>query len=111
MIGEGLQITFATKDIEKLCTDVRYQRKKLSEKEMKGVQRRYAQLRTVKTVAELSQLTGQWHSLGGNRKGQYAGRVTGNKRFIIRGTDSPGMNGHWNACRSIEIIEVNFDYH
>lgn len=111
MIEARLQITFATEDIEKLCTDIKYQRKRLSEKEAKSVRKRYTQLRAVETVAELSKLTGRWHALGGNRKGQYAGHVTGNKRFIIRGTDSAGMNGQWNACRAIEVVEVSFDYH
>ncbi|GAA2024259.1 hypothetical protein GCM10009720_00020 [Yaniella flava] len=106
-----MQITFATPEIEKLCTDAKYQRRKLSQDEAKGVQRRYNQLRGAETVGELAHQPGKWHPLVGDRAGEYGGHVTRNKRMVIRGVDEAGLNKQWNECRAIEILEVNFDYH
>lgn len=104
-------ITYANKEIKKLCTDEKYQSKKLSKNIVNKLRKRYQELRIAETVMDLKDGPGKWHALHENLAGHFAATLSGNERIIVRGTDEAGNNKQWHECRAVKVVAIGRDYH
>lgn len=98
---------YADKKLEKLCTDEREMLKKRGD--IAGRLRlRVKALELASTVGELSthDPLGEWHQLGADRDGQWAGKLSRNERLLIRPQDT---SEPWNSV-TVTVIEID-DYH
>ena len=104
-----MQITYASKTIQRLCEEDKYQRKQLGEKRAKRLKVRLAELRAVNNVSQLQQ--GRPHALSEDRAGQYSVDLDGPKRLLFVPTDQPpptlpsgGID--WKQVSSVRLLEI-----
>lgn len=85
-----MELRFATRDLERTCTDARRMQKALGAQMAKALRLRIAELLRVEEMADLLLGTGRWEELTADRAGQWSARLTGNWRLIVEpdGTDS-----------------------
>lgn len=102
-----LEVQYEHKKLKKLCTDEREMKKKRSDIAGK-LRLRIKALETAKSVRELSthDPLGEWHQLSADRDGQWAGKLSGNYRLVIRPHDATEP---WNSV-TVTVIEID-DYH
>lgn len=105
-----MEISHASKEIERLCTDEKYQKKKLG-RMAKAVQLRYQELRIASSVSDLFDSPGRWSSKDEDLAGYVAGHLSRNHRILITGTDEAGTIHDWPNCKAVEVMEVGTDYH
>lgn len=98
-----MRVDFASRDLERICTDGRYMRKKLGAEVAKTLRLRVAELMSVTHVRDLLEGTGRWEELKGDRRGTWSARLSANWRLIIR----PGEQGRQATVTVIDIA----DYH
>lgn len=81
-------LTYISRELERICEDERVMRKKRADIEKK-LRLRINALRQCTKLGELreSDPGGHWHRLGGDRDGQWAGRVSFNERVVIEPTE------------------------
>lgn len=96
-------MSFATRELERRCTDARQMQKSLGAERAKKLQLRLDDLRAAEKMADLLQMTGRWEELKGDRAGQWSARLTGNWRVIVE----PGEEGEEVVVLVVEIV----DYH
>ena len=82
-----MQITYASKTIQRLCEEAKYQSKQLGEKRAKRLKNRLAELRAVHNVSQLQ--LGRPHALSADRAGQYSVDLDGPMRLLFEPTDQP----------------------
>lgn len=102
-----LRVEYGDAKLEKLCTDEREMQKKRADIAPK-LKLRVKALETVDSVGDLQtdDPLGYWHELSTDRKGYWAGKVSGNQRLVI----SPDGDGKsWEAV-AVTVIEIT-DYH
>ncbi|QTX05811.1 type II toxin-antitoxin system RelE/ParE family toxin [Agromyces archimandritae] len=97
-----MQLEFATRDLERVCTDPRRMQARFRADVARALKRRLAELSYVDEPADLLLGTGRWEELHGDRSGQWSARLTRNWRLIVRPVD--------RAVVTVEIIEI-VDYH
>ncbi|MEV8359889.1 type II toxin-antitoxin system RelE/ParE family toxin [Microbacterium sp. NPDC076895] len=96
-----MEIGYATRDLERLCTDERRMQKHLGAQVAKTLKLRIAELRYVQEMKDLLLGTGKWEELKADRAGQWSARLTANWRLIVE-----------PASDSITIIIIEIiDYH
>ncbi len=80
----------------------------------KKIMQRLAEVDAATCLEELRQAPGKWHELTGDRKGQLACSLTGNRRLIFSPKTPPsgGAGGglDWNGIVELTVVEV-VDYH
>ena len=96
-----MRVDFASRELERICTDSRYMRRKLGAQVAKTLRLRVAELMSVTHVRDLLEGTGRWEELKGDRGGTWSARLSANWRLIIR----PGEQGQQATVLDIE------DYH
>lgn len=98
---------YADKKLEKLCTDEREMRKTRGDIANR-LRLRIKALETAETVGELStnDPLGNWHQLGADRVGQWAGKLSDNYRLLICPHDG---SEPWNSV-TVTVIDID-DYH
>lgn len=96
-----MEIGYATRDLERLCTDERRMQKHLGAQVAKTLKLRIAELRYVQEVKDLLLGTGKWEELKADRAGQWSARLTANWRLIVEPA---------NDSITVTIIEI-IDYH
>lgn len=96
-----MRVDFASRELERICTDSRYMRRKLGAQVAKTLRLRVAELMSVTHVRDLLEGTGRWEELRGDRAGTWSARLSANWRLIIR----PGEHGQHATVLDIE------DYH
>ncbi|MEU2203688.1 type II toxin-antitoxin system RelE/ParE family toxin [Microbacterium oleivorans] len=96
-----MEIGYATRDLERLCTDERRMQKHLGAQVAKTLKLRIAELRYVQEMKDLLLGTGKWEELKADRAGQWSARLTANWRLIVE----PANDGI-----TVTIIEI-IDYH
>jgi len=104
-----MQITYASKTIQRLCEEDKQQRKQLGEKRAKRLKNRLNELRAVVDVSQLQ--LGRPHPLSGDRAGQFSVDLDGPIRKLFEPTDQPpptleagGID--WKAVSSVRILEI-----
>jgi proteic killer suppression protein len=101
-----MQITFATKAIQRLCEEEKHQLKQLGDKRLKN---RLSELRAVQNVSQWQ--LGRPHALTGDRAGQYSVDLDGPMRLMFEPTDQPpptllagGID--WQQVTSVRLLEI-----
>ena len=104
-----MQITYASKTIQRLCEEDKHQRKHLGDKRAKRLKNRLNELRAVETVSQLR--LGRPHPLSGDRGGQFSVDLDGPMRLLFEPTDQPppmhpagGID--WQQVRSVRLLEI-----
>ena len=104
-----MQITYASKKIQRLCEQDKHQRKELGEKRAKRLKTRLNELRAVENVSQLQ--LGRPHALTEDRAGQYSVDLDGPMRLLFEPTDQPpptlpsgGID--WQQVSSVRLLEI-----
>ena len=97
-----MEVRYATRKIEKICTNDREMKRKLDADIAKKLRLRIVELHNVESFADLLRGTGRWEQLTGDRAGQWSARLTANWRLIV--TDEGG------SPVDARVIEIT-DYH
>ena len=104
-----MQITYASKTIQRLCEEDKHQRKQLGENRAKRLKNRLNELRAVANVSQLQ--LGRPHPLSGDRAGQFSVDLDGPMRLLFEPTDQPpptleagGID--WKQVSSVRILEI-----
>ena len=104
-----MQITFATKAIQRLCEEEKHQLKQLGTKRAKRLKNRLSELRAVQNVSQLQ--LGRPHALTEDRAGQYSVDLDGPMRLLFEPTDQPpptlaagGID--WQQVTSVRLLEI-----
>ena len=110
-----MDISYANRRIEKICTDEKVARKELGHDGAKVLKLRLEQIRDSANLEDLRLLPGAWHELSGNRKGQLACSITKLKRLVFMPANDPipiksdgGLD--WSEVTAVMNIEI-VDYH
>lgn len=97
-----MELRYADNELERQCTDARYMQRKLGAQRAKALKLRLNELRQVEKMSDLLLLAGKWDSKTADRAGQWAGRLTGNWRVVVRPLSE--------TAAVVEILEI-VDYH
>lgn len=104
-----MQITYASKTIQRLCEEDKHQRKQLGEKRAKRLKNRLNELRAVENVSQLQ--LGRPHPLTGDRARQFSVDLDGPMRLLFEPAELPtpqlpsgGID--WQQVRSVRIQEI-----
>lgn len=97
-----MQLDFADRELERICTDARYMQRKLGTQVAKALKLRIAELRYGTEMQDLLVGTGRWEELTGDRSGQWSARLTANWRLVVRPE-------HRDVV-AVVIVEIT-DYH
>jgi plasmid maintenance system killer protein len=110
-----LEITFATKKLEKLMNSDEQLRISYGAKKAEQLRRRLDDLDAAVCLEDMRELPGRCEELTSDRKGELSMRVSANDRLIFRPDHDPlprkpdgGLD--WNRVTRIVILEV-VDYH
>lgn len=107
-----MDIYFASKKLEKLCSDSREAVKVLGADSARKLRGRLADLQAADTVSEL--VAGRPHPLTGNRAGQFALDLAGGQRLVFQpkraGAAKAPTTPDWKRVTAVEIIFIG-DYH
>ncbi|MDQ1075156.1 MULTISPECIES: type II toxin-antitoxin system RelE/ParE family toxin [Microbacterium] len=102
-----MEVRYGDRDLEKLCTNERWLRRKRQDIASRLPLRIKAleEARSFEDLAVLDPL-GDWHSLTGDRAGTWAGKLSRNWRLIVR------PHGAEDALAAVEVIVLEItDYH
>lgn len=97
-----MKLRYATRDLERVCTDTRRMQKVLGINVAKKLRLRVAELTYVEEMADLLDGPGRWEQLKADRGQQWSARLTGNWRLIVE----PEV-GNEPVVLVVEIV----DYH
>lgn len=97
-----MDVRYATRDLERICTDARRMQRVLGAQVAKALKLRITELTRVEEMADLSLGTGRWEELKADRAGQWSARLTGNWRLIVE--------PHVDERVAVLVIEI-IDYH
>ena len=71
-----MEVRYTDRKIEKICTNEREMKRKLSQSVAKRLRLRIAELYNAESFDDLLQGTGRWETLSGDRVGQWSARLT-----------------------------------
>lgn len=102
-----MEIYYATKALEKLCTDEKEMAKKRADIADK-LKLRVNALREAKDFVDLQRIDqgGKWHELQANLAGAWSGRLSRNWRLLVR----PDGDGQPEERNEATILDLD-DYH
>ena len=103
-----MEILFANSQIEEVCTSPERAVKKYGARCARILLDRMRQMRLAENIRELSQQSGHFHALTGERKGQWACNLLGGLRLVF----VPGARGEMvlKEITYLTITEI-VDYH
>lgn len=108
-----MKITFANRELEKLCNRSNYAIRKLGDVGARKLQSRLADIEAANDVTEL--IAGSPHPLKGDREGDFSLRLHGAQRLVFRPEHNPlprlqdrGID--WQNVTAVQIVEIG-DYH
>lgn len=114
MMGVCMEVTFATKKLQKLCNSDKNLRKEHGPRMAEIIQRRLLDLEAADCLEVMRSLPGRCHELTANFKGHLALDLVQPKRLVFRPTDDPLpiVNGAlvWEEVHRVEIVGIG-DYH
>lgn len=108
-----MKITYANRELEKLCNRTNYAIQKLGDKGARKLQSRLSDIEAAHDVTEL--IAGSPHPLKGDREGDFSLRLHGAQRLVFRPEHNPiprledrGID--WQNVTTVQIVEIG-DYH
>lgn len=110
-----MNISFKTKKLQKIANDDKAMKKELGGIRAQKFQLRLQQILAADTLEDLRYVSGKYHELTGDRKGQWACSLDGPYRLIFEPYEDPipsDENGRylWIEIKEVEMIEI-VDYH
>ncbi|MBS7548309.1 type II toxin-antitoxin system RelE/ParE family toxin [Dietzia massiliensis] len=78
-----MDVEYATKKLERTCNSSRLLKKEFGAPAGKAVEKRIVQLRTADCMDDLKYVTGKWHEMSGDLKGEWAAHLTPNWRIVV----------------------------
>lgn len=110
-----MNITFASKKLEKLANDFKKSIKILGNDRAIKYHNRLGDIRDAECFGDLEHLPGRYHTLSANRKGKWSCDLDHPYRLIFESADDPlPRNEHGTPIltemRIVEILEI-VDYH
>ena len=104
-----MEVTYATKEIRRLCEEEKYQLKRLGRKRSSRLKNRLNELRAFEQVSDL--LKGRPHELTGNRSGQYSVDLDKQMRLLVEPSEHPAPSHpaggiDWQQVKSICILGI-----
>ena len=97
-----MELSYASRDLERICTDARRMQKSLGAERAKKLRLRLDDLRAAEKMDDLLQMAGKWEELKADRAGQWSGRLTGNWRLIVQPEEGDEV--------TVLVVEI-VDYH
>lgn len=97
-----MHLEYATKKLERICTDARHMQRKLGAQVARSLKLRIAELRNGQDMTDLLVGLGRWEELSGDRQGQWSARLTGNWRLIVE--------PHGSGSATVHVVDIT-DYH
>lgn len=97
-----MELRYATRELERQCTESSYMQRKLGAQRAKGLRLRLDELRRTDEMSDLLMLAGKWEELTADRAGQWSGRLTANWRLIVEPD---------GATISVVLVREIVDYH
>ncbi len=97
-----MEVRYATRDLERVCTDTRRMQTALGANLAKKLKLRIAELIYVEGMADLLEGPGRWEELKADRAGQWSARLTGNWRLIVQSEEGDEV--------TVLVVEI-IDYH
>jgi proteic killer suppression protein len=97
-----MQLEYASRDLEKTCTDQRAMQKKLGAQIAKTLKLRIAEMRRAVEMGDLLLGTGRWEELKGDRAGEWSARLSANWRLVVQPVDRDVV--------TVLVLEI-VDYH
>ena len=79
-----MELRYASRDLERICTDERRMVRDLGAQVAKALKLRVAELQRVREFPDLVVGTGRWERLSADRTGQWSARLTANYRLIVK---------------------------
>jgi len=109
----GVELSFADKDLQTLCTVERQGKRTLGQAGMRKLRARLADLMAVSRVTEL--VASHPHPLSGNREGQFALSLDGACRLVFMPAHQPIPRRDdggvaWHEVTAVRIVFIG-DYH
>ncbi|MGL5864720.1 MAG: type II toxin-antitoxin system RelE/ParE family toxin [Dermatophilaceae bacterium] len=98
-----MELRYATRHLERVCTDGRRMQRDYGAQVAKALRLRITELTRVEEMADLLLGTGRWEQLTADRAGQWSARLTGNWRLIVE----PETDDATVVVLVVEIV----DYH
>ena len=110
-----MDIKFKNNKLKKYANDDAFAKKKLGPKRAKLLKLRLDDLRAAESLEDLKYVSGSYHELGQNRKGQWACNLDQPYRLIFIPQENPIPTDNdgkyiWCEIEGIELIEI-IDYH
>jgi len=110
-----MDISYANRRIQKICTDEKTAKKELGSEGAKVLRKRLDHMLAAENLEILRFAPGAWHELVGDRKGQLACSLSGRVRLVFTPANDPvptkpdgGLD--WLGVTAVMNIEV-VDYH
>ena len=97
-----MELRYASKELERICTEERYMARKLAAQVAKALRLRIAELMYVEEMVDLLHGPGRWEQLRADRLGQWSARLTGNYRLIVEPEQGEVV--------TVLVVEI-MDYH
>lgn len=97
-----MELRYASRDLERTCTDARRMQRTLGAERAKKLQLRLDDLQAAEKMTDLLQMTGKWEELKADRAGQWSARLTGTWRLIAQPEEDDGV--------TVLVVEI-VDYH
>ena len=108
-----MEITYANRELKKLCNKSNYAIRKLGDEGARKLQSRLSDIESAHDVTEL--IAGSPHPLKGDREGDFSLRLHRAHRLVFRPEHDPiprledrGID--WQNVTAVQIVEIG-DYH
>jgi proteic killer suppression protein len=110
-----MDILYADEEIERLCQDPRYAKRKLGGPSAKKLATRLDDLRAAGALAVMPKLPGRFHALDRDLEGCYALDLHGGRRLVLRPATDPLPRRSDDSIDLTQITAVTIeqigDYH
>ncbi len=108
-----MDVFFADKDMERLCSEEREANRRLGGKGARRLRARLADLRAASRIKDL--VAGRPHPLKYDREGQFAVDLDGGRRLVFVAANEPVPSDQdgsvaWDQVTSVRIVFIG-DYH
>lgn len=109
-----MEVTFATRKLEKLCNSEKNLRKEYGPRMAEVIGQRLLDMQAAETLEVIRVLPGRCHELTGNFKGHLAVHLVEPDRLVFRPTDDPLPLSSgaliWSQVHKVEVVGIG-DYH
>lgn len=109
-----MELVFENQRLKALLESRKDMTKKFGPQVTKKLQVQLTQIQAVASFADLQVMPGGWHELKGDRSGQWACKLAGGMRLVIRATEQTPRRSDgstdWGLATQAVVVDV-VDYH